>query len=53
LFRRDASEPYAKIDADFLSKGGNEVLADVFEFFAQWPRADRLPHVHWNSGKVV
>ena len=27
--------------------------ADVFEFFAQWPRADRLPHVHWNSGKVV
>jgi hypothetical protein len=34
LFRKDASEPYAKIDADFLSKGGNEVLADVYEFFA-------------------
>jgi len=34
LFRKDASEPYAKLDADFLSKGGNEVLADLYEFFA-------------------
>ena len=34
LFRKDKSEPYAKLDADFLSKGGNEVLADVYEFFA-------------------
>ncbi len=34
LFRKDASEPYAKLDADFLSKGGNEVLADLYEFFS-------------------
>ena len=34
LFRKDKSEPYAKVDADFLSKGGNEVLADLYEFFA-------------------
>ena len=33
LFRTDPSQPYAKVDADFLSKGGNEVLADVMEFF--------------------
>ena len=33
LFRKDKSEPYAKLDADFLSKGGNEV-ADLYEFFA-------------------
>ena len=34
LFRKDKSEPFAKLDADFLSKGGNEVLADLYEFFA-------------------
>jgi len=34
LFRTDASQPYAKLDAEFLSKGGNEVLADLYEFFA-------------------
>ena len=34
LFRTDASQPYAKLDADFLSKGGNEVLADLYEFFS-------------------
>ena len=33
LFRTDPSQPYAKVDADFLSKGGNEVLADFMEFF--------------------
>jgi len=27
--------------------------ADVFVFYAQWLRANRLPHVHWISGKVV
>ena len=34
LFRTDKSQPFAKLDADFLSKGGNEVLADLYEFFA-------------------
>ena len=33
LFRTDPSQPYAKVDADFLSKSGNEVLADFMEFF--------------------
>ena len=33
MFRKDKSEKYAKLDADFLSKGGNEVLADLVEFF--------------------
>jgi len=33
LFRTDPSQPYAKVDANFLSKGGNEVLADFMEFF--------------------
>ena len=33
LFRKDKSEQYAKLDADFLSKPGNEILADLMEFF--------------------
>ena len=34
LFRKDKTQDFAKLDADFLSKGGNEVLADFYEFFA-------------------
>ena len=34
LFRTDKTQDFAKLDADFLSKGGNEVLADFYEFFA-------------------
>ena len=33
LFRKDKSEQYAKLDADFLSKPGNEILSDLVEFF--------------------
>ena len=33
LFRKDKSEKYAKLDADFLSKPGNEILSDLVEFF--------------------
>jgi hypothetical protein len=34
LFRKDKSEQYAKLDADMWSKGGNEILADFYEFFS-------------------
>ena len=33
LFRTDQSQQYAKVDANFLAKGGNEVLSDLLEFF--------------------
>ena len=34
MFRTDKSQPYAKLDAEMFTKGGNEVLADLYEFFA-------------------
>jgi len=32
LFRKDASQPYAKLDGRFFEGGGNEFLADLSEF---------------------